>query len=346
MTSLPRRRVGRTKLEVSVLGFGGAPVGGFRVRLAERDALRLIETAHQHGVNHFDTSPYYGYGRSELRVGAALRDRPRESYVLSTKVGRWLRPLRDGEQPPPAWSSGGRTLGLRFLATFDYSYDGVMRSIEQSHLRLGIPRIDILYIHDLDFWTVRDSDLLEQRFRQAMDGGYRALDDLRRAGVVSAIGCGLNESEMCLRFARAGDFDVMLLAGRYTLLEQGALAAFLPYAASRSMSVVIGGPFNSGILTGNVKPGAKYDYADAPPALIERAQRLEAVCGRHGVPLAAAALQFPLGHPAVCSVIPGAVTVAELEQNLENIRRPIPPALWEELRRERLIDDAAPVPAG
>jgi D-threo-aldose 1-dehydrogenase len=221
-----------------------------------------------------------------------------------------------------------------------------MRSIEQSHLRLGIAKIDILYIHDLDFWTVRDRDLLEQRFKQAMDGGYRALDELRRAGVIAAIGCGLNESDMCLRFARAGDFDCMLLAGRYTLLEQGALAEFLPYAAQRGMSVVIGGPFNSGILTGNVKPGAKYDYADAPPALVERAQLLEAVCGRHGVPLAAAALQFPLGHPAVCSVIPGAIAVAELEQNVANVRRPIPAALWAELRHERLLDPAAPVPAG
>jgi D-threo-aldose 1-dehydrogenase len=339
-----RRRIGRSKVEVSVMGFGAAPVGGFRLKIAERDALALLETAHDRGVAYFDTSPFYGYGRSELRVGAALRDRPRESYVLSTKIGRWMTPLRDGETPPPIWSVGGRVGGLRFMPRFDYSYDGVMRSIEQSHLRLGIPRIDILYVHDVDFWTIGDRDVLEQRFKQVMDGGYRALDELRRAGVIGAIGCGLNETEMCLRFARAGDFDCMLLAGRYTLLEQGALAEFLPLCVSRGMSVVIGGPYNSGILTGNVRPGAKWDYKDAPPNLIERAQRLEAVCLRHGTPLAAAALQFPLAHQAVASVIPGAVSVAELEQNLGHLRRAIPATLWQELRAEKLIDPAAPTP--
>ena len=344
-TPLPRRHVGRTALEVTVLGYGAAPIGGFRFRIPERDAIAMVETAHDRGINHFDTSPYYGYGRSELRIGAALRDRPRGSYVLSTKVGRWLRPLRDGEEPPPGWGGGGRTGGLRFAATFDYSYDGVMRSIEQSHLRLGIPRIDILYVHDLDFWTTRDRDLLDRRIRQLIDdGGFRALDELRRAGVVGAIGCGLNETDTSLRLARAAEFDCILLAGRYTLLEQGALAEFLPYVASRGMSVIIGGPFNSGILAGEVRPGAKYDYADAPAAIVAKAQRIEAVCRRHDVPLAAAALQFPLGHEAVCSVIPGATSSAELEQNVANMRRPIPPALWQELRHEKLLDPAAPVP--
>jgi D-threo-aldose 1-dehydrogenase len=344
---LPRRRVGRTSLEVTTLGYGAAPIGGFRVSIPERDAIAMVETAHDRGVNHFDTSPYYGYGRSELRVGAALRDRPRDGYVLSTKVGRWLRPLRDGEEPPPGWGSGGRTGGLRFAATFDYSYDGVMRSIEQSQLRLGIPRIDILYVHDLDYWTTRDRALLDQRIRQLIDeGGHRALDELRRAGAIGAIGCGLNESDTSLRLARLADFDCILLAGRYTLLEQGALGEFLPYVAARGMSVVIGGPFNSGILAGEVKPGAKYDYADAPAAIVEKARRIEAVCRRHGVPLAAAALQFPLAHPAVCSVIPGAVSTAELEQNLASMRREIPAALWQELRAEGLLDPAAPVPGG
>jgi D-threo-aldose 1-dehydrogenase len=346
MTPLPRRRLGRTAVEVTALGFGAAPIGGFRFRIPEREAIAMVEAAHDAGIGYFDTSPFYGYGRSELRIGAALRDRPRASFTLSTKIGRVLRPLAEGETPPPEWSKGGRTGGLRFAATFDYSYDGVMRSYEQSRLRLGIPRIDVLLIHDSDLWTVGDRDELERRFRTAMDGGYRALDELRRAGEIGAVGCGLNESAMSLRFARAGDFDCMLLAGRYTLLEQGALDDFLPECERRAISVVIGGPYNSGILAGGAKPGAKYDYADAPPAILERAARLEAVCLRHGVPLAAAALQFPLAHPAVASVIPGAVSPAQQDQNLAHFRRPIPAALWAELRRERLLDERAPVPAG
>jgi D-threo-aldose 1-dehydrogenase len=334
------RPLGRTGLQVTQLGFGAAPIGGFRAAISDAEASEIIRTACDAGVNFFDTSPYYGYGRSELRMGAALRNRPRDSYVLSTKVGRWMRPLRDGESVE-GWRQGG----LRFAPTFDYSYDGVMRSIEQSHLRLGIARIDVLLIHDVDFFTTRDQALFEQRFREAMDGGYRALDELRRAGVVKAIGVGLNNTDSCLKFVKAGEFDCVLLAGRYTLLEQGALEELLPLCASRSVSVIIGGPYNSGILTGGVRPGAKYDYADAPPEIIARAQAIEAICRRHGVPLAAAALQFPLAHQAVCSVIPGALSSSEVEQNINHLRRLIPAELWAELRAAGLLDRAAPTPA-
>jgi D-threo-aldose 1-dehydrogenase len=342
MTSLEGRRLGGTALEVTALGFGAAPIGGFRAMIPEAEAQALLEAAWDGGVRFFDTSPFYGYGRSELRVGHALRQRPREAFVLSTKIGRVMHALRPGEAPPPDLRQGGLP---GFVPAFDYSYDGVMRSLEQSCLRLGIARIDVLLIHDVDFWTIRDRAVLEERFRAVMEGGYRALHELRAAGVIGAIGCGLNEADMCLRFARAGDFDCMLLAGRYTLLEQGALDAFLPYCTERGMSVVVGGPFNSGILAGEVKEGAPYDYVAAPAPVVEKARRIEAVCHRHGVALPAAALQFPLAHPAVCSVIPGALARREVEQNLAHLRQLIPAALWAELKAEGLLDSAAPVPA-
>ncbi len=340
MDPTTKRKLGKTKLDVTVFGFGAAPIGGFRATITEAQASATIEAAVKAGVNFFDTSPFYGYGRSELRVGAVLRGLPRDSFVLSTKIGRWMRPLKPGEIV-----QGLRPNGLPFAPNFDYSYDGVMRSLEHSLLRLGLARVDILFIHDVDYWSLKDHALVETHFKQAMDGGYRALDELRRAGVISAIGVGLNESDMCTRFARAGDFDCMLLAGRYTLLEQGALAEFMPLAEKKNISVVIGGPYNSGILTGNVQEGAKYDYADAPAEILARARRLEEVCGRHAVPLAAAAIQFPLAHPAVAAVIPGALNPSEIEANAAHLRRRIPAALWAELRHEKLLDPAAPVPA-
>ena len=336
------RQVGRTAVKVTELGFGGAPIGGFRATIGEAEAQGLIDEAWAGGVRYYDTSPYYGYGRSELRLGHALRQRPREDFVISTKIGRVLRTLRPGEATP----EGFRASGLPgFVPAYDYSYDGVMRSLEQSCLRTGIARMDIVLVHDIDFWTIRDHALLEERFKTLMDGGYRALDELRSAGVIGAIGAGLNEADMCLRFAKAGNFDCMLLAGRYTLLEQGALAAFMPYAAQHAISVIIGGPYNSGILTGSVKEGATYDYVAAPSPIIERARRIEAVCQRHRVPLATAALQFPLAHPAVCSVIPGALAGREVRDNLAHLRETIPAQLWQELRAEGLLDATAPVPA-
>jgi D-threo-aldose 1-dehydrogenase len=341
MSPLPRRRIGRTTLDVTTLGLGGAPMGGFRTAIADAEAVALVDAAHAAGVNFFDTSPFYGFGRSELRMGAGLREKPRDSYVLSTKIGRVIRALRPGET-----AADLRPNGLPgFAPTFDYTYDGVMRSLEQSHLRMGIAHIDVALVHDVDFWTTRDRAVLEERFRTVMDGGFRALDELRRAGVIGAIGVGLNEADTCLRFLRAGDFDCVLLAGRYTLLEQGALAEFMPACVERGASVILGGPYNSGILSGSVQAGATYDYEAAPPAIVDRARRIEAVCTRHDVPLAAAALQFPLAHPAVCSVIPGALSVAEVTQNVGHLQRAIPAELWAELRHEGLLDPAAPVPA-
>jgi D-threo-aldose 1-dehydrogenase len=249
--------------------------------------------------------------------------------------------MNPGEKPPADFRENGLP---GFAPVFDYSYDGVMRSLEHSHFRLGISRIDIALIHDVDFWTIKDRAILDQRFKTVMDSGFRALDELRKAGVIGAIGVGINESDTSLRFIQAGDFDCMLLAGRYTLLEQGALDAFLPECTKRNVSVILGGPYNSGILTGGVKPGATHDYVAAPANLIEKAQKIEAVCRRHGVELGAAAMQFPLFHPALCSVIPGALSVAEVEQNVARIGARIPVDLWSELKREKLLAPAAPTP--
>lgn len=234
MTVLPKRRVGKTKLEVTTLGLGGAPMGGFRATISDAEAVALSDAAYEGGVRYFDTSPFYGYGRSELRMGAALRNKPREDFVLSTKIGRILHAMKPGEPKPPGFRENGLP---GFAPVFDYTYDGVMRSLEHSHLRLGLAKIDIALVHDVDFWTIKDRKTLDERFKTVMDGGFKALDELRKAGIIGAIGVGINESDTSLRFIKAGDFDCMLLAGRYTLLEQGGLEEFLPEcvsAASRS----------------------------------------------------------------------------------------------------------------
>jgi len=339
--TLQRRRIGKTSLEVTTLGLGGAPMGGFRATIPDAEAAMLTDAAYEGGVRYFDTSPFYGYGRSELRMGAALRQRPRDEYVLSTKVGRILHAMKPGEAKPPEFRENGLP---GFAPVFDYTYDGVMRSLEHSHLRLGLARIDIALIHDVDFWTIKDRAILEERFKTVMDSGFKALDECRRAGVIGAIGVGINESDTSLRFIQAGDFDCMLLAGRYTLLEQGGLDAFLPECLKRNVSVILGGPYNSGILTGGVKPGATHDYVAAPAHLIEKAQKIEVVCRRHGVELGAAALQFPLFHPALCSVIPGALSAAEVKQNIARLSSAIPVQLWSELKREGLLDHNATTP--
>ena len=338
---LPKRRVGKTGLEVTTLGLGGAPMGGFRATISDQNAVGLVEAGYASGVRYFDTSPFYGYGRSELRMGAALREKPRDDYVLSTKIGRVMHALKPGEQLPPGFRENGLP---GFVPEFDYSYDGVMRSLEHSHLRLGLAKIDIVLVHDVDFWTIKDREILDRRFKTVMDSGFRALDELRKAGVIGAIGVGINEADTSLRFIQAGDFDCMLLAGRYTLLEQGALYQFLPECVKRGVSVILGGPYNSGILTGGVKLGATHDYEPAAAPLIEKAQKIEAICRRHDVELGAAALQFALFHPAFCSVIPGALSAREVAQNVERMQIKIPVDLWSELKREKLLEADAPTP--
>lgn len=334
------RQLGSTALKTSVLGLGGAPIGGFRFQLSEEQGVQTVAAAYDAGLRYFDTSPYYGYGRSELIYGFALRSRPRDSFVLSTKVGRWMAPLSEGEAVA-GWRSGG----LPFKATFDYSRDGTLRSLEQSLLRLGMARIDIALIHDVDVWTHGTQEEADRRFKETMAGCFPALAELRRVGVIGAIGVGLNETAMSLRFAREADIDCIMLAGRYTLLEQGAIDELLPLCDRKGMSILLAAPLNTGILAVGAREGATYDYKPAPPAILDKVRRIEAVCRRHDVELAAAALQFPLGHPRMASIVAGATKPAEVRENAARMSAPIPADLWRELKHERLLAEAAPVPA-
>ncbi len=334
-----RRKLGKAPLEVTQLGLGGAPLGDLYAKLSESEALATIHTAKEAGLGLFDTAPFYGYGLSEHRFGQVLRQYPRESFVLSTKVGRSLVP-----QDPSRIARGQWRNTLPFEPIYDYSYDGVMRQFEDSLQRLGTNRIDILLIHDVDVWTHGTIPETEKRFKEAMEGAYRALDQLRSQGAVKAIGCGLNEWEMCQRFAAAGDFDCFLLAGRYTLLEQSALNEFLPLCVQKNICIILGGPYNSGILATGAIRDAFYNYKLAPPEISSKVRQLEKVCARYNVPLPAAAIQFPLAHPAVVSIVPGAVKPSEVKQNISLMNMDIPPSLWEDLKQEGLLHREAPTP--
>ena len=330
------RRLGMTRAEVTQLGFGGAALGNLFRAVSETDAREAVEEGISLGVCYFDTAPYYGYGLSEHRIGAVLRGTAREEFTLSTKVGRLLRAdlvqSRGTEFCDP----------LPFGAVFDYGYDATWRSLEDSLQRLGLGRIDIALIHDLDP-SVHEPDAHTRYLAQAREGALRALAEMREQGIVSAVGLGINDWRAAERFVRESALDMVLLAGRYTLLEHEAAESFLPECAHRGVSVVIGGPFNSGVLAGD-REGA-YDYAPAPDPIRERVARLHAVCERYGVPLAAAALQFPFGQPAVISVIPGMRNAAEVRANVRLFNVAVPPALWEEFRGEGLLPAEIPAPA-
>jgi len=334
-----RRRLGATSLQTSALGFGGAPIGGFRFALSEQQGIDTVTAAFAGGIRYFDTSPYYGYGRSELIFGTALRQQPRESYVLSTKVGRWMTALAPGERVE-GWRAGG----LPFKATFDYSRDGTLRSLEQSLLRLGLSRIDIALIHDVDVHTHGSEAEADRRFGEAMAGSFPALVELRRAGVIGAIGVGLNETAMSLRFAREADLDCIMLAGRYTLLEQGALDELLPLCEKKNVSMLLAAPLNSGVLATGATAGASYDYRPAPHEVLAKVRRIEAVCRRHQVDLMTAALKFPLAHPRLSSIVVGALQPAEVSDNIARLAATIPAEFWRELKEENLLAAAAPVP--
>ena len=326
-----KRKLGSADLEVPVVGFGGAPLGNMYEAFSDEQARATVEAAYDAGMR------LYGHGLSEHRVGEALRWKDRDSCVLSTKVGRLLRP-RD-----PATLDGGIfAQTLPFEGVYDYSYDGVMRSFEASLQRLGTHRIDILLIHDVDIWTHGSEEARAARFDEVMEGGYRAMVELRASGTIRAIGAGVNEVAACEAFARAGDFDCFLLAGRYTLLEQDALDGFLPLCAEKDISLMIGGPYNTGILATGAVAGAYYNYAPAPPEIMERVAKMEKVCAAHGVRLPSAALRFPLHHPQVAAIIPGARTAREIAMNKETFEAEIPAALWADLKQEGLVRSDAP----
>ena len=286
----------------------------------------MVDRSWRAGIRFFDTAPLYGSGLAEQRLGKVLRERSRGDFALATKVGRLLR--TDAPPEPGQVFQGAPPLN----PVFDFSYDGVMRSFEESLLRLGMERIDVLHIHDPD-----------NHFNQALEGAYRALDSLRDDGLISAVGAGMNQVEMLIRFAREADFDCFLLAGRYTLLDQTGGDELLPMCLERGIAIIAGGVYNSGILA-DPTPGTHYNYLPASADLLERAQRIGVVCSRHSVPLKAAAIQFPLGHPAVNSVLIGCRSAAEVEENVHMFETPIPAQLWEELKTERLLPPEALVP--
>ena len=315
------------------LGMGGAPLGNLYARIPEAAALGAVEAAWEAGIRFFDTAPHYGAGLSEHRMGQVLRTKPRDALVLSTKVGRLL--AADGSVPEMAENFQG---GLPFRRVLDYSADGARRSIEDSLQRLGLARIDIAFIHDVseDHLGARWTEV----FATAMQGAAVALTRLREEGVIRAWGLGVNLVEPCLRALEQSDPDVFLLAGQYSLLRTTGLDALLPRCLGRGVSIVVGGPYNSGLLAG----GSTFDYEKAPPGMVEKTRRIEAVCARFGVPLKAAALQFCTAHPAVAAAIPGARTAEEVRDNVAMAQAAIPAAFWAALRQEGLIPEAAPVP--
>jgi D-threo-aldose 1-dehydrogenase len=315
-------------LEVTAIGLGTAPLGGLFAPVSDADAEATIERAWSLGVRFFDTAPLYGFGLAERRLGSFLRGQKRDSFAISTKVGRLLRPAT-------AAAEDGHYKGTPAeRPQFDFSHDGVMRSVEESLARLGLDRVDVLLVHDPD-----------DHYEDAVAGAFRALRRLRDDGTVKAIGAGMNQSEMLARFAEAAPVDCFLLAGRYTLLDQGALTTLFPICRANNIGIMLGGIYNSGILA-NPRSGAKFNYEDAEAALVDRALALEALCRKHGTELKAAAVQFCMVHPAVTIALQGARTAAEVSDNIAMAGRPVPSAFWQELRERNMVDAAAPLPGG
>ncbi len=332
------QRIGNGGLTFTELGFGTAPLGNLYRAITEEAAQATLQAAWDAGCRYFDTAPLYGLGLSETRLNRFFLGRQRGDYLLSTKVGRLLE----------ACSPEQRTGIGKFFDTpsrrqvYDYSYDGVMRCFEISLERLGVDCVDILYAHDLDLINHGSQEVVDAKLDEFMRGGYYALLSLRDQGVIKAFGAGLNEWQPCQWLAERGDFDLFLLAGRYTLLEQESLETFLPLCEQRGIGIVLGGPYNSGILATGPRPGAHYEYEAAPPEILERAAKIQAVCEDHGLRLIEAALQFPLLHPCVVSVIPGGQCAAEVESNRAILEKPVPGALWQDLKAKGLLRADAP----
>ena len=332
MRSSERVRLGQSGASVTRLGLGTAPLGGLFRALPEHQARLVVDNAWDLGLRLFDTAPLYGFGVAEERLGRALASRPRAEYVLATKVGRLLRAdapidMSQFHQGVPFYEGTPPVNPV-----FDFSGTAIRRSLEESLERLGVDRVDVVHIHDPD-----------EHFAVALGDAYPALAQLREEGTVRAIGVGMNQAEMLVRFAQMADFDCFLLAGRYTLLDQTGLHELLPLCAERGIAVIAGGVYNSGILA-DPEAGATFDYLPADREVVQRARQLSAVCARHGVPLKAAAIQFPLGHPAVVSVLTGCRSDSEVEENVRMFEFEIPAELWDELRAEGLLGEDVPIP--
>ncbi|MDC0057481.1 aldo/keto reductase [Alphaproteobacteria bacterium] len=334
---IKRNVLGNSNIEVSAIGFGGAPIGDLFEKLDEQICFNTLKISHKNNINFFDTSPFYGHGLSEHRIGNYLKSINRDDFVLCTKVGRYLIPDK-AEKINRGVFKGG----LNFSSIFDYSYDGVMRSFEQSLFRLGLSQIDICLIHDVDKWTHgRDVEL---RFKEAMEGAYKALEKLRSEKVIKGIGVGLNESDMCSRFAEAGDFDCMILAGRYTLLEQGALDVFFPIAKKKNIGIILAGVFNSGILIKGVSNHSTYDYQKIPEHIAKKYFQIDKTCKEYNVPIGAAALQFCNAHEVVSTMILGMDHPNQVKENIDLFNYKINKEFWYKLIENKLINPNSPVP--
>lgn len=337
MKPLLKKTFGKSGFDVTAFGFGTAPVGNIFREIDEQTSDVMFQRSWEAGVRFFDTAPMYGHGLSELRTGQSLRWKNRDDFILSSKVGRILKPAKRLDINFAPWSNAAP-----FTMHFDYSYDATVRAFEDSLQRMALERMDICFIHDIDYFTQGDSQ--PEIFAQAMDGAWRALSRLRDEGVVRAIGVGVNEWEVCEAALRQHDFDCFLLAGRYTLLEQDALESFLPLCVERDVAVVIGGGFNSGILATGAVEGAKYNYAPAPAEIMQKVASIETVCKEYHVPLPAAALQFVVAHPAIASFMAGTRTVEQLDTNLNWFNYPIPSDFWSALKQKQLLREDAPTP--
>jgi len=324
------RPLGRGRIPLPILGFGCAPLGGLLSPAPQGEALAALERAWDLGIRHFDVAPQYGCGLAEHRLGLGLRDKPRVDWLLSTKVGRLLRPRNSHSAPQSMWVDP-----LPFDPVFDYSYDATLRSLEDSLQRLGLDRIDMVMIHDVSLkWHGLG---VGERFGQAMRGAHRALVQLREQGVIRAFGAGLNDCITATRFVQEGDLDYVMIAGRYTLLDQSAQAALLPACAQRGVGVMMAGPFNSGILASGSAQAAAYHYHPAPPQVLDTVRRIEAIAAQYGVALQAAALQFPLAHPAITSIVTGFRKPDEVEQAAAWLRQTIPQDFGQELHQARIV---------
>lgn len=336
----PEQQVKKQPVWLTRMGFGGAPVGNLYRALTEEEAQATLQAAFDSGIRYFDTAPQYGLGLSEQRIGRALARIGTNEITISTKVGRLLEDCEPENVTPTGFVDTPQK-----RAVYDYSYDGIMQSHESSLARLGVEKIDILLVHDVDTYTHGSIEASDNRVRELFDlGGFRALDELRQAGQIKAIGAGVNEWQVCEKLLQLADFDTFLLAGRYTLLEQDALDSFLPLCVKRDVGIIIGGPYNSGILALGAVEGARYNYEPPSAEIIARVKHMEAVCASHNVRLIEAAVQFIMGHPAVRTVIPGAMSPAEVETNMSLFNRLIPTLLWSDLKSEGLIREDAPTP--
>ena len=327
-------------VQLTRMGFGGAPLGNLYRRISDTDAQSALQAAFDAGIRLFDTAPQYGLGRSEMRFGRAIQQFGSNQIRLSTKVGRLLEDCAPEEVTPVAFVDVPQK-----RIVYDYTYDGVMKSFEASKKRLGVANVDILFVHDVDIFTHGSQEVSDAKIRELFDGkGYKALEELRDSSDILAIGAGVNEWQVCQKLMGLGDFDCFLLAGRYTLLEQDALETFLPLCLKHDVGIILGGPYNSGILATGPVTNAKYNYSDAPRDILFQVRKIEEVCQSHGVRLIEAALQFVFGHPAVKSVIPGAVSASEVKENVAILERKIPTNLWSDLRAEGLIRSDSPLP--